>query len=568
MKTTSVNRTKTAALRSSPGGRSAEGILLLLAIATSAHAATLRVPADYSSIQNAVDAAARSGDEILIAPGVYTQQTLITEKKLTLTGSAGTVLQAWTSMNYLPGGPDYNLVTIRTNADVVIRNIEFDGKRLAQSMPNRNALLEAVIFSGANGRVESCLFKGFRGVNRLASPTTPPRGGLGYGLVVFNPIPAGTGVIHVQVLNCNFSDNGVSMVFAGDFGHADADPALLRTTFTAQGNTVVGIGPTSLDYQFGIAVLGGASGVIKNNRIIDHQNTTGGYWSEGIAANEAYISLQPLRIEGNTFLGNQKHLVLLLGDNSQIINNVFDGTGSVPPSDGIWLTGANTLTAINLFTNLNSGVVLAADNSHLRGAEAGAAVDPSLFANQFCNVNIPVTVDPDVVNAYEAGTVYCPWIPEGTGNLTCAPQRGLPGTTVTLSGTGLTGATAVLFNGLSAEFTSGADPDRLLTATVPAHATTGPVTVITPEGNVTSLTPFTVPVPLAMSLQPGGLVQLSWCADACDLVLETSPDLATPDWQPTATSPSVGAASVTWTGPVINGAQFFRLREPSRTEAP
>ncbi len=123
----------------------------------------------------------------------------------------------------------------------------------------------------------------------------------------------------------------------------------------------------------------------------------------------------------------------------------------------------------------------------------------------------------------------------------------------------------VLFNGQSAEFTNGTDPDRLITATVPAHATTGPITVITPQGNITSLTSFTVLVPLAMSLQPGGLVQLSWCADACDLLLESTSNLASPDWQPLCTSPAVGKDSVTWTGPLGSGAQFFRLRQPSET---
>ncbi len=516
-------------------------------------AATLRVPADYTTIQTAVDAAASSGDEILIAPGVYQQQVFITGKKLTLTGSSGTILQAWTGMQLGPSGIAYDLVWITTNADVVIRNIGFDGKRLAASMPNSSALLEAVVFYGAGGRVENCGFKGFRGLNNLASPTVLPLGGMGFGLVVFNPVPTGSGIVHVQVLNCSFSDNGISLSFGGDLD----DRTPLRTTFVAEGNTVAGIGPTSLDYQIGIQVLGGASGVIKNNRIIDHCHNAVGYWSLGITALEPPIPLQPIRIEGNTFTRNQKHLILILGDNSQVINNVFDGTGSVPPSDGIWLTGNNALTAINLFTNLSAGMHLAANNSKLPPG-SGVAVNPSLFANRFCDVTSPVTADPSVVGVNEVGSEYCPFA--ALGNLICSPAGGLPGSTVSISGTNLTGAMMVLFNGLNAEFTPGPDPG--ISATVPPHATTGPVTVITPLGNITSPTSFTVPVPLAMSLQPGGLVEMSWCADACDLLLETSSGLAAPDWQAVATSPFIGTESVTWTGPLRGGAQFFRLRRP------
>jgi serine protease len=57
-----------------------------IATATAAH---LNVPADYSTIQAAVDAA-ENGDRIQIAPGVYTGQVLISDKRLTLAGSAGT----------------------------------------------------------------------------------------------------------------------------------------------------------------------------------------------------------------------------------------------------------------------------------------------------------------------------------------------------------------------------------------------------------------------------------------------------------------------------------------------
>ena len=70
------------------------------------------------------------------------------------------------------------------------------------------------------------------------------------------------------------------------------------------------------------------------------------------------------------------------------------------------------------------------------------------------------------------------------------PTRGPIGTSVTVTGTGFTGATSVTFAGTSAAFTPGSDTS--LTATVPSGAATGPITVATPAGTAASTTNFTV----------------------------------------------------------------------------
>ncbi|MEN9573597.1 MAG: hypothetical protein RL514_1452 [Verrucomicrobiota bacterium] len=68
------------------------------------------------------------------------------------------------------------------------------------------------------------------------------------------------------------------------------------------------------------------------------------------------------------------------------------------------------------------------------------------------------------------------------------PTNGLPGAIVTLSGANFLGATNVSFNGLAAAFDVTADSQ--ITTTVPASATTGPITVSTAGGSVTSSVPF------------------------------------------------------------------------------
>jgi hypothetical protein len=85
-----------------------------------------------------------------------------------------------------------------------------------------------------------------------------------------------------------------------------------------------------------------------------------------------------------------------------------------------------------------------------------------------------------------SGTQYLvtPWI---TG---VSPSSGAAGTAVTITGTNLTGATQVTFNGLAA--TVGTDSYGQITTTVPAAATTGPIVVTTPSGAANSPTLFSI----------------------------------------------------------------------------
>ena len=74
-----------------------------------------------------------------------------------------------------------------------------------------------------------------------------------------------------------------------------------------------------------------------------------------------------------------------------------------------------------------------------------------------------------------------------------APTSGSAGTSVTITGSDLTGATAVRFNGTTASFSVSSDTQ--ISATVPAGAATGPISVTTPSGTATSSASFTVTTP-------------------------------------------------------------------------
>ena len=79
------------------------------------------------------------------------------------------------------------------------------------------------------------------------------------------------------------------------------------------------------------------------------------------------------------------------------------------------------------------------------------------------------------------------------------PGAGVPGTTVTLTGQHLDRTRAVIFNGVWAAFV--VDSDTQITALVPAGATSGLVSVLTPGGKVSSATDFVVTVTPSLKLK-------------------------------------------------------------------
>lgn len=86
-----------------------------------------------------------------------------------------------------------------------------------------------------------------------------------------------------------------------------------------------------------------------------------------------------------------------------------------------------------------------------------------------------------------------------------SPSSGAAGTGVTLSGSNFVGVTAVRFNGVDASFT--VNSSGQITATVPAGAATGPITVVNGYGNGASATSFTVlvsPVLISQIYGAGG----------------------------------------------------------------
>lgn len=137
--------------------------------------------------------------------------------------------------------------------------------------------------------------------------------------------------------------------------------------------------------------------------------------------------------------------------------------------------------------------------------------DHTFLSNQVL-AGLPAGTDnlgtPGKVNfgSYVGNQYFSVALPAAAATITSfTPTTGPVGTTVTISGTNLAGATAVRFNGTAATgYTVNQAGTQITGVIVPGGATTGPISVVTPQGTATSTTAFTVVAgaPVASSFAP------------------------------------------------------------------
>jgi hypothetical protein len=181
--------------------------------------------------------------------------------------------------------------------------------------------------------------------------------------------------------------------------------------------------------------------------------------------------------------------------NTGVVNQVVNSAGvDNLPCEPSTACGTRAFSVRQLFNIANLGPffhdgsaatlkdVLAFYNSSFFNTSPGEA-----FSGPINTVALGPTATDDII-AFLEGISFSPF----------APTFGPAGTVVTI--TGFTGTTAVSFNGATATFTEG--PPGTITATVPAGATTGPITVTTASsGPLVTTTRFTV-TPAIISFAP------------------------------------------------------------------
>ena len=207
----------------------------------------------------------------------------------------------------------------------------------------------------------------------------------------------------------------------------------------------------------------------------------------------------------NAFFGQAKcsfcHSGTVLTDsalfNTGVVNQIINSAGMDNlPCEPSTACGSRAFSVRQLFNVANLGPffhdgsaatlkdVIAFYNSSFFNTSPG-----ELFSGPINTSQIGPTAADDIV-AFLEGISFSPF----------TPTFGPVGTGVTITGTTFTGATAVSFNGVASTFT--VSPSGTITTTVPAGATTGPITVTTPSnGPIVTTTRFTV-TPTITSFAP------------------------------------------------------------------
>jgi hypothetical protein len=140
------------------------------------------------------------------------------------------------------------------------------------------------------------------------------------------------------------------------------------------------------------------------------------------------------------------------------------------------------------------------------------------------------------------------------------PTSGSAGDSVVIQGTNFAGASVVWFNGTNAAFTLNFGTQ--ITATVPAGATTGPISVIAPGGLATSGGNFTVSNP---AIAPS-FSSLTFTNDqfqftvngttGANYVVQVATNLTAPDWKSLLTN--AAPFSFVETNAGTFGQRFYR----------
>jgi hypothetical protein len=154
-----------------------------------------------------------------------------------------------------------------------------------------------------------------------------------------------------------------------------------------------------------------------------------------------------------------------------------------------------------------------------------------------------------------------------------SPDRGEAGILIEIRGTNLTGVISVKFSGVETEFVEFL-PERLR-AFVPKNATTGPVTVTTRSGVVTSSAIFTIigaPPPPPPPVTPPSLsiraanqsrVELAWPTNSVGFVLQSADELSASARWSNVEIPSVSTLErFVVTVQLSSQQKFFRLVRP------
>ena len=303
--------------------------------------------------------------------------------------------------------------------------------------------------------------------------TTLTNAGAGADVFVAKLSAAGLWLWATRAGGANY-DNGTSVAVesSGNIlvgGYIDGTVSFGTTTLTGMGLTDAFVAKISAAGVWLWATSVGNNGDEMTNSVaVDGSGnvvTTGNFTSPTLAFGSTVLT----RLGGGAnalFISRQTQVPTL---------SSFAQTAGAPGAT-VTLTGTN----LSEVTGVSFGGVAATSFAPLSFTSLTVVVPPGAATG-------PISVTNPYGTATSAGTftVYGP-----PSILSFTPASGTAGTTVNIYGTNLTGATSVRFNSVAATFAVLSATH--IRATVPATATTGPITLVTPGGSAASSSLFTV----------------------------------------------------------------------------
>ncbi len=256
-------------------------------------------------------------------------------------------------------------------------------------------------------------------------------------------------------------------------------------------------------------------------------------WTFGFPlANDDFLNAQSLSGPSGTAMGSNRYASVEPHEPFHVVGEFGTSWNSLwyrwtAPVSGGWftfdLTGStafDTLLAVYIGEQLGQLVAVVGNDNN--GTKSGSRVTFTALAGETYALALS---GKDPVDATRAGNFTLAWYPTPPPGFTGAqfsPMSGVPGARVTFTGANFTGATAVLFNGASSAFSNALtnNLDLRITANVPPQATSGPVTIVTPHGNVTSTASFQVlPPPLRITSGSASQLVVSWAGTSPEFLL-------------------------------------------------
>lgn len=245
----------------------------------------------------------------------------------------------------------------------------------------------------------------------------------------------------------------------------------------------------------------------------------------------------------------------------------------IAPSDG-WFTfdtlsGKTLNTTLGIFrgTNYQTLTELASNNNY--GSRKPSRISFNAMAGETYSLAVGADSSDAAVPGF--GTFTLRWGATPPPTITSlSTTQSFPGTTIVINGTNFTGVTTVKFNDKSATFqkTNASFLDLRLRVTIPADASSGPITLETPHGSFTTTNAFTIQALPVLNIEAvaEGQVILSWPDDPAGFQLQASDGLgANAGWlslNSLPDAPPVVPGYVRRMDTIQKSMRFYRLKHP------